>query len=258
MASRLFDLTGRVALVTGSTRGIGLAIATAMAEQGARVVISSRKADACREVAERLRSAGHEALDVPAHVGDTAQLAALVERVLAQWGRIDDLVCNAAVNPYFGPLHEISDDAYARIMDVNVGSVLRLTRLVIPQMAERGDGTVTVLSSIAGFIGDRMLGAYGIAKAAQQQLVRNLAVEWGERGVRVNAIAPGVIRTDFSRALWESEEIHGATVARTALGRIGEPDEIAGAAVYFASPAGRYTTGTTLVVDGGYLIRGDL
>ena len=258
MTTRLFDLSGRVAVVTGSTRGIGRAIATAMAEHGARVVISSRKEDACRQVVHDLRAAGYEALAVPAHVGDADQLEALVARTLAEWGRIDDLVCNAAVNPYFGPLHAIGDDAWARILDVNLTSVLRLCRLVLPQMAERNDGSITIVSSIAGFIGDRMLGAYGIAKAAQQQLVRNLAVEWGKHNIRVNAIAPGVIRTDFSRALWESEEIAGATIARTALGRIGETDDIAGAAVYFASPAGRYTTGTTLVVDGGYLIRGDL
>ncbi|HEX3465146.1 MAG TPA: SDR family oxidoreductase [Candidatus Elarobacter sp.] len=252
----LFDMTGRVALITGSSRGIGRAIAERMAEAGAKVVISSRKADACEAVAAGIRERGGSAIAQAASISDKAALQALVDRTLAEWGRIDVLVCNAAVNPYFGPLLSITDEAFDKIMASNVRSNIWLCSMVIPQMAERGDGSVIVVSSIAGVKGNTHLGAYGISKAADLQLVRNLAVEWGPKNVRVNAIAPAIIRTDFARKLWEDPEIYAAAVRGYPLRRIGEPDEVAGPAVFLASKAGSFITGAVLMVDGGMTIAG--
>ena len=247
----LFDLNGQVALVTGSSKGIGRAIVERMAEHGARVVVSSRKADACEAVAAGIRARGGEAMVIPANIGKKEELQALVDQTLAAWGRIDALVCNAAVNPHFGPSYEIPDEAWDRIMGTNIRSNHWLANMVLPEMAARGEGSVTIVSSIAGLRGNRMLGAYGVSKAADMQLVRNLAVEWGPRGVRANCIAPGLVRTDFARALWEDPANLAAREATTPLRRIGEPDEIAGAAVFLASAAGRFMTGQTMVIDGG-------
>jgi NAD(P)-dependent dehydrogenase (short-subunit alcohol dehydrogenase family) len=252
----LFDMAGKVALITGSSRGIGRAIAERMAEMGAKVVISSRKADACAEVANMITARGGAAIAQAASISDKAALRALVDRTLAEWGRIDVLVCNAAVNPYYGPLLDITDEAFDKIMASNVRSNLWLCKMVIPGMAERGDGAVIVVSSIAGFKGNTALGAYGISKAADMQLVRNLAVEWGPRNVRVNAIAPAIIRTDFARKLWEDPEIYAKAVHGYPLRRIGEPDEVAGAAIFLASRAGAFVTGHVLTVDGGITIGG--
>ena len=252
----LFDMTGRVALITGSTRGIGRAIAERMAEAGAKVVISSRKADACAAVAAGITARGGTALAHAASISERAALQGLVDHTLAEWGRIDVLVCNAAVNPYFGPLLQISDEAFDKIMASNVRSNLWLCGMVIPQMAERRDGSVIVVSSIAGFKGNTHLGAYGISKAADMQLVRNLAVEYGPHNVRVNAIAPAIIRTDFARKLWEDPVIYANAVRGYPLRRIGEPDEVAGPAIFLASQAGAFVTGHVLTVDGGVTIGG--
>ncbi len=248
---RLFDMQGQVALITGSSKGIGRAIAERMAEQGARVVISSRKQEACDDVAAGIRAAGGQAIAVACNIGRKNELEALVGRTLAEWGQIDALVCNAAVNPYFGPSAGIPDDAWDRIMGSNIRSNHWLCTMVLPGMAERGDGSVTIVSSIAGLRGTATLGAYGISKAADMQLARNLAVEWGPRGIRANCIAPGLVRTDFARALWEDPELLQRRMSETPLRRIGEPDEIAGAAVFLASAAGRFMTGQTIVIDGG-------
>jgi NAD(P)-dependent dehydrogenase (short-subunit alcohol dehydrogenase family) len=256
----LFDLQGKVAVVTGASRGIGRAIAERLAEHGARVVVSSRKIDACNKVVEGIRERGGKAIAVACNIGRKEELQALVDAANAEWGRIDVLVCNAAVNPYFGPSIDMPDDAYDRIMNSNVRSNFWLCNMVAPGMAERGDGSIIIVSSIGGFQGSDVIGVYCISKAADMQLARNLAVEWGTKNIRANCIAPGLIKTDFARALWEDPEIHKQSVANTALRRIGEPDEIAGAAVFLASPAGRYTTGQTIVVDGGRLAglaRGD-
>lgn len=247
----MFSLDGKVALITGSSRGIGKAIAEAMAKAGARVVISSRKGDACEIVAEGIRAAGGEAIAVPCNVSDLAELQSLVDDTLKHWGRIDVLVCNAAVNPHFGPSLEISESAFDKVMSTNVKSVLWLCRAVIPQMAERGDGAVIIVSSIAGLKGTSRLGAYAISKAADMQLTRNLALEWGHKNVRVNCIAPGLVRTDFARALWEDPENHAKALSAYPLGRLGEPEDIAGAAVFLAARSGSWITGQTLVVDGG-------
>jgi NAD(P)-dependent dehydrogenase (short-subunit alcohol dehydrogenase family) len=252
----LFDLTGKVALITGSSKGIGRAIAERMAEHGARVVISSRKAEACEAVAAGIVGRGGAAVAIPANIGHKAQLQALVDTALAQWGGIDILVCNAAVNPYFGPSIDCPDDAFDRIMGSNVRSNFWLCNMVLPQMADRGGGAIVVISSIAGIRGTPTLGAYGISKAADAALVRNLAVEWGGRNIRANCIAPGLVRTDFARALWENPEILRKRVKDSPLPRIGEPDEIAGAAIFLASPAGSFTTGQTFVIDGGVTIGG--
>ncbi len=251
--SELFDLSGQVAVVTGSSRGIGRAIAERMAEHGARVVVSSRKAEACEAVARGIRERGGEALVVPCNVGRKEELQALVDRTLEAWGRLDTLVCNAATNPYFGPSETIPDEAWDRIMGSNIRSVHWLCQMALPFMAERGGGSVIIVSSIAGLRGTATLGAYGVSKAADMQLARNLAIEWGARGIRANCIAPGLIRTDFARALWEDPENLRRRTRDTPLGRIGEPDEIAGAAVFLAAPAGRFMTGQTMVIDGGVL-----
>lgn len=254
MSANLFDLSNKVAIVTGSSRGIGRSIALRMAQHGAKVVISSRKAEACEKVADEIKAAGGEAIVVPCNVSDKAQLQSLVDATLKQWGRIDVLVCNAAVNPFFGPSKDIPDDAFDKIMNVNIKSNHWLANMVAPGMAERGGGAIIIISSVGGLFGSNTLGAYGISKAADMQLARNLAVEWGPQNLRANCIAPGLIRTDFARALWENPEIAKKATKGYALRRIGEPDEIAGAAVFLASSAGQFMTGQTMVIDGGGMV----
>ena len=247
----LFNLKSKVALITGSSKGIGQAIATRMAEQGASVVISSRSQDACDQVAADINTQGGTAIAIVCNINYKEQLQELVSKTEEQLGRIDILVCNAAINPYFGPSQDISDAAFDKVMHSNIGSVHRLCQMVIPAMAEAGGGTVIIVSSIGGLKGSSSLGAYAISTAADMQIARNLAVEWGPKNVRVNCIAPGLVRTNFARALWENPEIYEATIAKYPLRRIGEPDEIAGAAVFLASDAGSFTTGQTIVIDGG-------
>jgi len=250
----LFDLSGKVALVTGSSRGIGKAIAMQLALHGARVVISSRTLESCEAAAAEITAAGGTAMARACHVGHKEELQALVDATVAQWGRIDIVVCNAATNPHFGPLARISDEAFAKIIHNNVLSTLWLCNMTLPAMAERRDGAVIIISSVSGFVGSAMLGAYGISKAADMQLARNLALEWGSHNIRVNCIAPGVIRTQFSRALWADPSRAAAIARGYPLRRLGEPDDVAGAAVLLASRAGSFITGQTLIVDGGGLI----
>jgi NAD(P)-dependent dehydrogenase (short-subunit alcohol dehydrogenase family) len=247
----LFDLTGKTAIVTGSSRGIGRAIAETLAAAGAKVVISSRKQEACEAAAAAIRGTGGTAAAIAAHIGDKAQLERLVAQSRAAFGAIDILVCCAGVNPHYGPIVDIPDAAFDRIMAANVRSVLFLAGLVLPEMAGRRDGAVIILSSIAGLRGTMGLGAYSISKAAEMQLARGLALEWGPHNIRVNCIAPGLIRTEFARALWEDEALVARRLEATPLRRLGEPEDIAGAALLLASPAGRYITGQTIVVDGG-------
>lgn len=256
MTNELFDLSGKVAVVTGSTKGIGLAIAQALARAGAKVVISSRKADKCEEVASDIKSEGLEATAIPCHIGDRNNVEHLVSETNKRYGKIDTLVCNAAVNPYYGPMSGLSDEAFAKVMDSNVRSNIWLCNLAIPGMAERRDGSVIIVSSIGGLKGSLNLGIYAISKAADFQLARNLAVEWGPRNIRVNCIAPGLVRTDFARALWENRETLARAESLTPLRRIGEPGDIAGAAVFLASRAGAWMTGQVIVIDGGVTIAG--
>jgi len=241
-------------VVTGSSKGIGRAIAARMAEHGARVVISSRTPDACDEVALAIRAGGGEAIAHPCDVSSKEDLKGLVDAAVAHWGRIDILVCNAAANPHYGPLATISDAAMEKTLTTNVTGVVWLCNLVVPQMAERRDGVIIIISSIGGFIGSDVLGFYNLSKAAEQSLSRSLAYEWGGSNIRVNCIAPGLIKTDFSRALWKNAEVLAKRTSTSALKRMGEADDIAGAAVYLAAPAARFVTGQTLLVDGGRLI----
>ena len=256
--SNLFDLTGKTALITGSSKGIGKAIAEEMARHGAQVVISSRKSDVCESVAEsineELANAPGGAVSIPAHVGHKEELQRLVDETRAQLGKIDILVCNAAVNPYYGPMKDMPDDAFEKVLGINIQSNHWLAQMVLPEMVERQDGAIIIVSSVGGLKGSDTLGAYCISKAADVQLVRNLAVEYGSHNIRVNAISPGLVRTDFARALWENPEILKERTSGDPLRRIGEPHEIAGSAVYLASAAGSFTTGQNIVVDGGSTI----
>jgi NAD(P)-dependent dehydrogenase (short-subunit alcohol dehydrogenase family) len=246
-----FDLTGQVAVITGSSRGIGRSAAETMASLGAKVVVSSRKAEACEDVAAAIRKAGGEALVIPCNISRKAEVEGLVDGTLKHWGRIDTLVCNAAINPYFGPLAGISDEAFDKIMSSNIKSNLWLCNRAIPAMAEKGGGSVVIVSSIAGQRASPGLGAYGISKSADFQLARSLAGEWGWKNVRVNCVAPGLIKTDFARALWENAEALKPRLAATPLRRIGEPDEIGGIVAFLASKAASFVTGAVLVADGG-------
>lgn len=256
----LFDLTGKVAVITGSSRGIGRAIAEAYAIAGARVVVSSRKQDACAAAAAAINAkCGEErAIAIAANISDKAALEALVTETRARLGQIDLLVCNAASNPHYGPMAGISDEQFRKIFENNVLANHWLITMVAPEMMANRDGAIVVVSSIGALIGSDTIGAYNVSKAADLQLVRNLAIEYGPHNVRINAIAPGVIRTDFARALWEDPNAEAALRKGTPLGRIGEPEEIAGAAVFLASKAAAYVTGQCIVVDGGTTIRGGL
>ena len=254
--SPLFDLTGKTAVVTGSTKGIGKAIARALAQHGAQVVVSSRDEGRVAAAERELADEGLAVLGLPCNVGRKAELERLVDESRRAWGQIDIVVANAAINPHYGSFADISDEAFAKIMATNVQSNLWLAQLVADEMRERKDGAIVYVSSIGGTIGSTVIGAYCISKAADLQLVRNLAVELGPHNIRVNAITPGLVRTDFARALWEDEARAAERIARTPLRRLGEPDDIAGIAVYLASDAGRWTTGQSFVVDGGTSISG--
>ena len=253
---KLFDLTGKVAVITGSSRGIGKAIAEAMAEHGAKVVISSRKQDACDAVAAEInaRHGAGTATAIAASISSKDALQDLVDRTRTEVGPIDILVCNAASNPYYGPMSGISDDQFRKIMDNNVLSNHWLIQMCLPGMIERRDGSIIVVSSIGGLRGSTTIGAYNISKAADFQLVRNLAVEVGQYNINVNAIAPGLIRTDFAKALWDNPEAEKRFNSSHPMRRIGEPVEIAGAGVFLAAKAGRYVNGQMIVVDGGSTI----
>ncbi len=249
----LFDLTGKSAIITGSSRGIGKAIAEAMADQGAQVVISSRKPGPCQEVADAINAKHGEgrAIAVAANISSKDDLQRLVDETNNAFGKVDIVVCNAASNPYFGPMAGIEDEQFSKILQNNIISNHWLIQMCAPQMAERKDGAVVIVSSIGGLRGTPVIGAYNISKAADFQLARNLATEFGKDNIRVNCIAPGLIRTDFARALWENPDILKRSLSGTPMARIGEPEEIAGAAVYLASKAGAYMTGQMMVVDGG-------
>ena len=251
-----FDLTDKVVVITGSSRGIGRASAIECAAHGAKVVISSRKQDACDAVAAELNAAHGDgtAIAVAANISDKPGLQRLVDESRAAFGRIDVLVCNAASNPYYGPQHGISDEQFRKVLDNNIVSNHWLIAMVAPEMRERRDGSIVIVSSIGGLRGTPVIGAYAISKAADMQLARNLAHEFGPDNVRVNCIAPGLIKTDFARALWEDESRAAQRNATTPLRRIGEPDEIAGAVVYLASRASAFMTGQTMVIDGGVTI----
>ncbi len=250
----LFDLKGKVALVTGATRGIGKSVAEELARAGAKIAICSRKAEACEQVKAEFEKQGFEVLARACNVSRKDELQALVEATAARWGGIDIVVANAATNPYYGPLTGIGDEAFDKIFANNLKSVLWLAGMTLPGMATRGGGSFILVGSIGGILANTVIGAYGMSKAAGHHLVRNLAAEWGPKNVRVNAIAPGLIKTEFARALWEDEKRARERIEATPLRRLGEPRDIGGIAVFLASPAGAYVTGQCIVADGGVTI----
>lgn len=251
----LFDLSGKTAIVTGSSKGIGKAIAGAFATHGANVVISSRKAPACEVAASEINALGAgRAISLPANIASKDDLAALVAGARAEFGQIDIVVCNAATNPYFGPQQDISDDQFEKILRNNIISNHWLVQMTAPEMRARRDGAIIIVSSIGGYRGSGVLGAYNISKAADFQLARNLAVEFGRDNVRVNCIAPGLIRTDFAKALWEDEANAARARKGIPLDRLGDPEDVAGAAVFLASKAGQFVTGQSIIVDGGAVV----
>ena len=251
--SSLFDLKGKVAIVTGSSRGIGRAIAERMAEHGAKVVVSSRKLPACEEVTKAINDkyGAGTAISIACNISSKDELKNLVDRTTKEFGKVDILVCNAASNPYYGPLAGIQDDQFRKILENNIIANNWLISFAVPQMIERKDGAIIIISSVGGYKGSTTIGAYCISKAADLQLARNLAVEYGKHNVRVNCIAPGLIKTDFAKALWDNPETLKTTEARSPMRRIGQPDEIAGGAVFLASKAGAFVNGQSIVIDGG-------
>jgi NAD(P)-dependent dehydrogenase (short-subunit alcohol dehydrogenase family) len=254
MASSLFDLSGRVALVTGATGGLGQSICEALRAHGAKVLVSDRDAQACARLADALAGDDGGASALPADLADIAGLGSCAARALAWQGQVDILVCNAGIQGPAGPLAAVVDADWQQVMDINLRSAVELTRHLLPAMAARGGGSVVLMASIAGLRGNRSIGLYGLSKAALAQLARNLAVEWGPQGIRVNAISPGLIRTPLAAQLLDNADFIGRRLALTPLRRVGEPDEIAGAVVMLASPAGGFITGHNLVIDGGTTI----
>jgi len=254
----VFDLTGKTAIITGSSKGIGRSIAFAMAEQGANVVVSSRKVDACQVVADEINQKyegkSGRAIVIPCNISDTTALQMLVDETRAKLDKIDILVCNAATNPYFGSIQNIPEKAIDKLMDNNIKSNILLCQMVIPDMVERKEGSIIIISSVGGLKASTVIGGYNVTKAADIMIVKNLAAEFGKHNVRTNAIAPGLFRTDFAKALWENPDILKASTAGCPMRRIGEPDEIGGAAVFLASKAGSFVNGHTLVVDGGVMV----
>lgn len=250
----LFSLEGQVAIVTGSSRGIGRSIAEEMARCGAKVVVSSRKAEACEAVRDALVDEGREAMAVACNTSRKSEIEVLVDRVLQTFGRIDHVVANVATNPYYGPLAKLPEEIWSKVIDTNVRATWWLSTLTLTHIATQGGGSFTIVSSIGALQAHKMLGVYNVSKCADIALARNLALEWGERNVRVNAIAPGVIRTDFSRALWDDPSRVEAIERATPLGRMGKPIDIAGVAAFLASPAGHFVTGQLIIADGGITI----
>jgi len=248
----IFDLGGKVSLVTGSTRGIGKSIAEELARAGAKVAVSSRKAEACESTRKEFEEKGFAVIARPCNVSRKEELQALVDATLGKWGRIDIVVANAASNPYYGPLTGIPDEAFDKIFANNVKSVLWLAAMTLPEMKE--GGSFIVVGSIGGLLANTVIGAYGISKAADHHLVRNLAAEWGPKNVRVNAIAPGLVKTEFARALWEDDKRRNERIEATPLRRLGEPRDIGGIAVFLASDAAAFMTGQVIVADGGVTI----
>jgi NAD(P)-dependent dehydrogenase (short-subunit alcohol dehydrogenase family) len=252
----LFNLKNKSILITGSSRGIGKSIAHQCALHGANVIISSRKLDACEKTANEINNeVGNEvAFPIVANISDESQLDLLVESTRKKLGKIDVLICNAATNPFMGSMLDMPSEKFDKVMNNNIKSNQVLCNLVLPEMIDRNDGAIIIISSIAAIKGSPILGAYNISKAADVMIVKNIAAEFGNKNIRANSIAPGLIKTDFAKALWENPDILKAVLSTTPMQRIGEPNEIAGVAVMLASDAGNYINGQTIVVDGGTTI----
>jgi NAD(P)-dependent dehydrogenase (short-subunit alcohol dehydrogenase family) len=254
MYKEKFDLTGRVAIVTGGSRGIGEAIAIALAEFGAKVVLSSRKIEGLNAVKEKIEAAGGEAICIPAHVGKLDSLQAVVDGAVETYGTVDILVNNAATNPIFGPVMQADESAWNKIMDVNLKGIFFLTKAVGKVMLEKQKGAIINISTEAALRPTPMLGVYSISKAGVDMVTKSFAQEWGPMGIRVNGIAPGLVQTHFSQALWSNEDILKMATSRIALGHMAQPEEIAGLAVFLASDASSFITGVTVLADGGALL----
>lgn len=252
----LFNLKNKSILITGSSRGIGKSIAHQCALHGANVIISSRKLDACKKTADEINNeVGNDvAFPIAANISDPSQLDLLVESTRKKLGKIDVLICNAATNPFMGSMLDMPSEKFDKVMNNNIKSNQVLCNLVLPEMIDRNDGAIIIISSIAAIKGSPILGAYNISKAADVMIVKNIAAEFGNKNIRANSIAPGLIKTDFAKALWENPDILKAVLSTTPMQRIGEPNEIAGVAVMLASDAGNYINGQTIVVDGGTTI----
>jgi NAD(P)-dependent dehydrogenase (short-subunit alcohol dehydrogenase family) len=253
-----FRLDGKVAIVTGSSRGIGRAIAETMAELGAAVVISSRKLEPCEAVRDGILAKGGKAIALTCNTGAKEELTKLLNVTLETYGRLDAVVANVAVNPYYGPLAGVSDEQWDKIMATNVKSTLWLANMALPEIAKQGGGSLTLISSIGALIGNVSIPAYNVSKLAEIGLMRNLAVEWGGRNIRVNAILPGLVKTDFAKALWDNPALLKGVEAATPLGRIGQVEDLGGVGAFLATPAAQFITGQTIVVDGGSTITSHL
>ena len=251
-----FDLTGKVAVITGSSKGIGLSIAKGLAENGAKVIISSRKQDAVDAIAKEMQEAGFEAIGIACHIGEADQCEALIAKTIEKYGRIDILVNNAAINPYYGPLEASDEEVFDKIMNVNIKAPWLLSNLAHPHMKAQGGGSIINISSVEGIHPGFKLGLYSVTKSALIMLSKNQAKEWGRHGIRSNAVCPGLVKTKLSQALWSNEKMVAGYTGVVPLKRIAEPDELAGIVMLLASDAGSYMTGGVYTVDGGYLISG--
>ena len=254
MVSSLFDLSGKVAIVTGSSRGIGFASAKGMAEHGARVVISGRKAEAAEAAAEEIRGAGGDAIAVAANIGRKEELQRLVDAAVAQWGRVDIVMANAAIHPWIGSVLDLKDETFAKFMQVNVQSSIWLAQMTVPGMVDRAYGRFILVASVVGLLGDPVTGTYGLTKAADMQFVRNMACEFASKNITANCIAPGTFKTEMARSQWEDADLVRWYEGRNPSKRFGEVEEIAGLAVLLASPSGGYINGQTIAADGGHSI----
>ena len=249
-----FDLTGKVAIITGASKGIGESMARGLAEFGAKVVVSSRDLASVEAVAEAMRQDGLEAMAIACHVAHDAQRRHLVEKTLETWGRVDILINNAGTNPYFGPIEDMTPEAYQKTMEINLNAAIYLSNLVIPSMKANGGGSILHVSSIEGLHATAYMAAYNISKAGLIMLGQNQAAEWGQHNIRVNVICPGLVKTKLSAALWQDEKVLAKTTKKIALHRMADPDEMAGLAVFLSSGASSYMTGAVLVNDGGILL----
>jgi len=252
--SKLFSLEGKVAIVTGASKGIGEAIAQGLAAYGAKVVVSSRKQDAVDATAAKIKEMGYEASGVAAHMGDMEQVAELAKKTIELYGGIDIIVNNAATNPVFGPIENTDVTAIDKIMDVNLKGPFELAKAALPSMQERGGGSIINISSIGGVKPEAQIGMYSVSKAAIINLTQAMAQDWGKHNIRANVICPGLIKTKFSEALWQNEKIANRFTANLPLQRLGETEDLIGTAVFLASNASAYCTGSTFTVDGGYLV----
>jgi dehydrogenase/reductase SDR family member 4 len=250
----LFNLTGKTALITGASKGIGQAIAELYAAAGAHVIVSSRKQDAVEAVATELKSKGYKATAIACHVGDVAEVHQLANYCLTNFGAVDILVNNAATNPVFGPVVETTDTAFDKIMAVNVKGPFELSKKLYPAMKEKKSGSVINISSVGGLRPEPGLGIYSMSKASLISLTKVMAKEWGDDNIRVNVICPGLIKTKFSEALWSNDKVMGMMMKMLPIKRVGTSEEIAALALYLASDASAYCTGSVFTADGGFTI----